>query len=106
MEAEANATCDGQQTMTPVVMEHIERAGVHSRAALAVYPAISLHPDEVEKMIDYTARLGPALGVKGLMNVQYVIMRPEPSALTGRHLTFTSSRSIHVPAAPSRSSRR
>src|SRR5438132_4756763 len=83
MEAEANATCDGQQTMTPVVMEHIERAGVHSRAALAVYPAIGLHPDEVEKMIDYTARLGPALGVKGLMNVQYVIMRPEPKRPDG-----------------------
>jgi carbamoyl-phosphate synthase large subunit len=64
-------------------MEHIERAGVHSGDSFAVYPAIGLFADEVEKIVDYTQRLGPALGVKGLMNVQYVIMRPEPKRLDG-----------------------
>jgi carbamoyl-phosphate synthase large subunit len=83
IEAEVDAICDGEKTLIPGVMEHIERAGVHSGDSLAVYPAIGLHPDEVEKMIDYTERLGPALGVKGLMNVQYVIMRPEPKRADG-----------------------
>src|SRR5206468_7699990 len=45
--------------------------------------AIGLHSDEIDKMVDYTERLGPALGVKGLMNVQYVIMRPEPKRPVG-----------------------
>src|SRR5439155_535692 len=83
IEAEVDAICDGEQTLIPGVMEHVERAGVHSGDSLAVYPAIGLHPDEVEKMVDYTTRLGPALGVKGLMNVQYVIMRPEPKRPDG-----------------------
>ena len=83
IEAEVDAICDGEQTLIPGVMEHIERAGVHSGDSLAVYPAIGLDPDEVEKMVEYTTRLGPALGVKGLMNVQYVIMRPEPKRPDG-----------------------
>jgi carbamoyl-phosphate synthase large subunit len=78
IEAEVDGICDGENTLIPGVMEHIERAGVHSGDSLAVYPAIGLHQDEVDKIVDYTQRLGPALGVKGLMNVQYVIMRPEP----------------------------
>jgi len=56
---------------------------VHSGDSLAVYPAIGLHRDEVQKIVDYTERLGPALGAKGLMNVQYVIMRPEPKRAEG-----------------------
>ena len=83
VEAEVDAICDGERTLIPGIMEHIERAGVHSGDSLAVYPAIGLHPDEVEKIVDYTERLGPALGVKGLMNVQYVIMRPEPKQPDG-----------------------
>ena len=83
IEAEVDAICDGEQTLIPGVMEHIERAGVHSGDSLAVYPAIGLHPDEVQKIVDYTTRLGPALSVKGLMNVQYVIMRPEPKRAEG-----------------------
>jgi carbamoyl-phosphate synthase large subunit len=83
IEAEVDAICDGEHTLIPGVMEHIERAGVHSGDSFAVYPAIGLFADEVEKIVDYTQRLGPALGVKGLMNVQYVIMRPEPKRLDG-----------------------
>jgi carbamoyl-phosphate synthase large subunit len=78
IEAEVDAICDGEHTLIPGLMEHIERAGVHSGDSLAVYPAIGLDQDEVDKIVDYTQRLGPALGVRGLMNVQYVIMRPEP----------------------------
>ena len=74
-EAEVDAVCDGQSTLIPGVMEHVERAGVHSGDSVAVYPALGLTMDEVDTMVDYTQRIGAALNVCGLMNVQYVIMR-------------------------------
>jgi carbamoyl-phosphate synthase large subunit len=74
-EVEVDAICDGEKVLIPGVMEHIERAGVHSGDALAIYPGINLTPEEVNAMVDYTIRIGPALGIKGLMNVQMVIMR-------------------------------
>ena len=74
-EVEVDAICDGEKVLIPGVMEHIERAGVHSGDALAIYPGINLTEDEVNAMVDYTARIGLALGIKGLMNVQMVIMR-------------------------------
>jgi carbamoyl-phosphate synthase large subunit len=77
IEAEVDAVCDGEETLIPGVMKHIERAGVHSGDSMAVYPALGLTPAEIEMMVDYTQRMAAALGVKGLMNVQYVIMRPE-----------------------------
>src|SRR3972149_3715394 len=75
LEAEADAVCDGEETLIPGVMQHVERAGVHSGDSMAVYPAIGLTDGEVETMVDYTQRIGAALNVRGLMNVQYVIMR-------------------------------
>jgi carbamoyl-phosphate synthase large subunit len=74
-EVEVDAICDGERVLIPGVMEHIERAGVHSGDALSIYPGINLAEDEVNAMVDYTTRIGPALGIKGLMNVQMVIMR-------------------------------
>ncbi len=78
-EAEVDAVCDGESTLIPGVMEHVERAGVHSGDSMAVYPALGLTPDEVDTIVDYTQRIGAALKVQGLMNVQYVIMRPNAS---------------------------
>jgi len=75
IEAEVDAICDGEKVLIPGVMEHIERAGVHSGDALSIYPGINLTLAEVDTMVDYTIRIGPALGIKGLMNVQMVIMR-------------------------------
>jgi carbamoyl-phosphate synthase large subunit len=75
IEVEVDAVCDGERVLIPGVMEHIERAGVHSGDALSIYPGINLTQDEVNAMVDYTIRIGPALGIKGLMNVQMVIMR-------------------------------
>ncbi|MHB9092048.1 MAG: carbamoyl-phosphate synthase large subunit, partial [Chloroflexota bacterium] len=72
-EVEVDAICDGEQVLIPGVMEHIERAGVHSGDSTAVYPAINLSPYEVDTIVDYTTRIGLALGVRGLMNAQYVI---------------------------------
>jgi len=74
-EVEVDAICDGEKVLIPGVMEHIERAGVHSGDALSIYPGINLTKDEVNAMVDYTTRIGLALGIKGLMNVQMVIMR-------------------------------
>jgi carbamoyl-phosphate synthase large subunit len=75
IEVEVDAVCDGEKVLIPGVMEHIERAGVHSGDALSIYPGINLTQDEIDAMVDYTLRIGPALGIKGLMNVQMVIMR-------------------------------
>jgi carbamoyl-phosphate synthase large subunit len=75
IEVEVDAICDGERVLIPGVMEHIERAGVHSGDALSIYPGINLTQDEIDAMVDYAIRIGPALGIKGLMNVQMVIMR-------------------------------
>jgi carbamoyl-phosphate synthase large subunit len=77
-EVEVDAVCDGRETLIPGVMEHIERAGVHSGDSMAVYPPISLSDAEIATIVDYTQRIGLALHVHGLMNVQYVIMRDGP----------------------------
>jgi len=58
-------------------MEHIERAGVHSGDSMAVYPGVNLTEDEVNTIVEYTTRIGLALQVRGLMNVQYDIMPPD-----------------------------
>ncbi len=74
-EVELDAVCDGVDVLIPGIMEHIERTGVHSGDSIAVYPGLRLSEDEVNTLVDYSARIGLALGIKGLMNIQYVIMR-------------------------------
>lgn len=74
-EVEVDAICDGERVFIPGIMEHIERAGVHSGDSMAVYPGIGLTELEVDTIVEYTLRIGMALGVRGLMNVQYVIVR-------------------------------
>ncbi|PPD58493.1 carbamoyl-phosphate synthase large subunit [Dehalogenimonas etheniformans] len=76
-ECEVDAIADGQQVLIPGIMEHIERAGVHSGDSMAVYPGLGLTPEENKTIVDYTTRIGLALNVRGLMNVQFVIMRSE-----------------------------
>jgi len=73
-EAEVDAICDGETVLIPGIMEHIERAGVHSGDSMAVYPGVNLTESEVETMVDYTIRIGLGLKIKGLMNIQFVIM--------------------------------
>jgi carbamoyl-phosphate synthase large subunit len=73
-ECEVDAICDGEDVLIPGVMEHIERAGVHSGDALAVYPGVHLSEIEVSTMVDYAVRIGLRLNIKGLMNVQFIIM--------------------------------
>ena len=72
-EVEVDAICDGQQVLIPGIMEHIERAGVHSGDSFAVYPARNLFPAEIETIVDFTTRIALALGARGLINIQYVV---------------------------------
>ncbi len=73
-ELELDAISDGETVFIPGIMEHIERAGVHSGDSMAVYPGLNLTEQEVETIVDYAIRIGLALKMKGLMNVQFVIM--------------------------------
>jgi carbamoyl-phosphate synthase large subunit len=73
IEVEVDAVCDGENVLIPGIMEHVERAGVHSGDSMAVYPALALTEAEVDTIVDYTGRIGRALGVRGLMNIQFVI---------------------------------
>jgi carbamoyl-phosphate synthase large subunit len=71
-EAEVDAIGDGETVLIPGIMEHIERAGVHSGDSMAVYPGLNLTRRGVNTIIDYTVRIGLALKIKGLMNIQFV----------------------------------
>jgi carbamoyl-phosphate synthase large subunit len=72
-ECEVDVICDGEQVLIPGIMEHIERAGVHSGDSMAIYPGLNLTDEEVSTIVDYSTRMGLALAVRGLMNVQFVI---------------------------------
>ncbi|CAN5811152.1 carbamoyl-phosphate synthase large subunit [soil metagenome] len=72
-EVEVDAICDGRDVLIPGIMEHIERAGVHSGDSFAVYPGLNLFPVEVNTIAEYTTRIALELGVVGVVNIQYVI---------------------------------
>ena len=79
-EVEVDAVCDGQEVLIPGIMEHIERAGVHSGDSMAVYPPINLTDEEIATVVDYTERIALALQVDGLMNTQFVIVRSKEAS--------------------------
>lgn len=72
-ELEVDAICDGEDVLIPGIMEHIDRAGIHSGDSIAVYPAWNLTPELTETLTDYSRRLALSLHTKGLINIQYVI---------------------------------
>ena len=72
-EIEVDAICDGEDILVPGIMEHIERAGVHSGDSISVYPPQNLTDAEKATIYDYTEKLTKALHVVGLVNVQFVI---------------------------------
>ena len=95
LEVEVDAICDGERVFIPGIMQHIERAGVHSGDSMAVYPAQSLRPGEVEAIVAYTRQIGIALGVRGLMNIQYVVMRQgDQSAIYALEANPRASRTV------------
>ena len=73
-EVEVDAICDGEDVLIPGIMEHIERAGVHSGDSVAVYPSIGLSQTEIDLIVDYTRRIALGMEARGLLNIQYVIM--------------------------------
>ena len=82
-EVEVDAVVDSDGVLIPGIMEHVERAGIHSGDSMAIYPSVSLTERERDTIVDYTTRIGLALGVRGLMNVQYVVInQSKPYGLT------------------------
>lgn len=73
IEIEVDAICDGEDILIPGIMEHIERAGIHSGDSIAVYPAWNLSGELIERVMDYSKKLALALNTQGLINIQYVI---------------------------------
>ncbi|HHX72681.1 MAG TPA: carbamoyl-phosphate synthase large subunit, partial [Clostridiales bacterium] len=73
VEIEVDAICDGKDILIPGIMEHVERAGVHSGDSIAVYPAWNLTGALADELVEYTKKLALALETKGLINIQYVI---------------------------------
>jgi carbamoyl-phosphate synthase large subunit len=73
IEAEADAISDGTDAFVPAVMEHIERAGIHSGDSACVIPPISIPSKHIDTIYEYTKKIAIELGVVGLMNIQYAI---------------------------------
>ena len=73
IELEVDVISDGKDVLIPGIMEHIERAGVHSGDSIAVYPPFNLTKKFQEKICDISTKLALALGTKGLVNIQYLI---------------------------------
>jgi len=76
-EVEVDGISDGVDVYIPGIMEHIERAGVHSGDSLAVYPPQSLSLAVMDKLVDYAVRLGRGLQIVGLFNIQFIVTEAE-----------------------------
>ena len=77
MEVEVDAISDGIDVCIPGIMEQVERAGVHSGDSIAVYPAQHLSEELTEQIVDYTRRIAKGLNVKGVLNIQYIVVNSE-----------------------------
>lgn len=73
-EAEVDAICDGEECLIPGIMEHIERAGVHSGDSIAVCPPQTLSETAKQRIVDYTQAIAKVLKVRGLINIQFVVL--------------------------------
>ena len=72
-ETEVDAICDGTDVFIPAIMEHVERTGIHSGDSISVYPSFSLSPKVKQEIIDDTVKLGKAIGIVGLFNIQFIV---------------------------------
>ena len=77
IEIEVDAICDGEDILIPGIMEHIERAGIHSGDSIAVYPAWNVSDELLERIVDCSKKLAISLNTKGLVNIQYLIYHNE-----------------------------
>lgn len=76
-EVEIDAVCDGTNVFIGGIMELVERTGVHSGDSISIYPSYSLSQSVKETIIDYTEKLGPAIGIIGLYNIQFIVDKDE-----------------------------
>ena len=76
-EIEVDAICDGEDILIPGIMEHIERAGIHSGDSIAVYPAWNVPDKMLDRIVDCSKKLAISLNTKGLVNIQYLIYHDE-----------------------------
>ena len=104
-EVEVDAVCDGDTVLIPGIMEHVERAGVHSGDSMAIYPGLTLSNQEIDTIIDYTTRIGKELGVKGLMNIQYVVVGGSAYRSPGTAVLTAQETQVFVIEVNPRSSR-
>lgn len=72
IELEVDAICDGEDVLIPGVMEHLERAGVHSGDSITIYPQQNLYEGTEEELLEITKKMAKALEVKGMMNIQFI----------------------------------
>ncbi|WP_101913301.1 carbamoyl-phosphate synthase large subunit [Megasphaera vaginalis (ex Bordigoni et al. 2020)] len=100
-EVEVDAISDGKDVFIPGIMEQVERAGVHSGDSIAVYPPQHLSAATIDKIVDYTTRITLELGVKGSVNIQFVVAKGklyiiEVNPRSSRTVPFLS-KVTHVP---------
>ncbi len=112
VEAEVDVISDGESTLVPGIMEHIERAGIHSGDSMAVYPAVGLSMEVQSQMVESACKIARALKIKGLMNIQFVITdnpslsRSEREGIgEGEQLTTKPDQIAHVLEVNPRASR-
>ncbi len=72
-ELEVDAICDGENVLIPGIMEHVEKTGIHSGDSISVYPTFSVSDKVRETIVDYTVRLGKAMGIIGRYNIQFIV---------------------------------
>ena len=72
-ELEVDAVCDGKEVFVPGIMELVERTGIHSGDSISVYPTFSVSDRAKETILEYTRRLGLAIGIVGLYNIQFIV---------------------------------
>ena len=76
-EIEVDAICDGEDILIPGIMEHLERAGVHSGDSITMYPSQNISDDIKEKILDYTKKIALELNVLGMVNIQFIEFKGE-----------------------------
>ena len=72
-ECEVDAICDGKNVFIPGIMEHIEKTGVHSGDSMSIYPPYSLSQEVIDKIVEYTTKIGVKLQMIGLFNIQFIV---------------------------------
>lgn len=76
-EIEVDAICDGEDILIPGIMEHLERAGIHSGDSITIYPSQNISKEIEDKLVDYTRRIALALKVVGMINIQFIEYKGE-----------------------------